>query len=158
MPGAPFIPPEWLAEVLIAWLYDHFGWAGLVATTAFCLAATLALLLRLLLRGLEPVHAMIATALAWILALTHALARPHIFAPPLLILSIGAALITPFGVEGLMLPFTFVRMSYSLAVITEWQSPDFQQYQPLELWIIFVLFAALSRGWRLPPIRVGIVV
>jgi hypothetical protein len=228
MPGAPFIPPEWLAEVLIAWLYDHFGWAALVATTAFCLAAALALLLRLLLRGLEPVHATIATALAWILALTHALARPHIFALPILIwwiaalvaarsedrapsiwlaalmilwanlhssymfglgvaallageavilapdwrarrlaargwalfgiLSIGAALITPFGVEGLMLPFTLVRMSYSLAVITEWRSPDFQQYQPLELWIMFVLFAALSRGWRLPPIRVGIVV
>jgi hypothetical protein len=26
MPGAPFTPPEWLAELGIAWLYDRFGW------------------------------------------------------------------------------------------------------------------------------------
>jgi hypothetical protein len=39
-------------------------------------------------------------------------------------LSVGAALITPFGVDGLVLPFTLVRMSYSLSVITEWQSPN----------------------------------
>jgi hypothetical protein len=74
MPGAPVIPPEWLAEILIAWLYDHF-----------CFATALALLLRLLLRHLAPVHAMIATALAWILALTHVLARPHIFTLAILV-------------------------------------------------------------------------
>jgi hypothetical protein len=26
MPGPPVIPPEWLAEILIAWLYEHCSW------------------------------------------------------------------------------------------------------------------------------------
>jgi hypothetical protein len=227
MPGAPFDPPEWLAEILIACLYNQLGWGGLVAVAAFCLAVTLALLLRLLLRYLPPVPAMMATALSWMLALTHVLARPHVFTLLILVwwvgalvaarvehrapspwlaalmipwanlhssfmfglglaamlageavilapdwrarlaavrhwalfgaLSAGAALITPFGVDGLVMPFTLTRMSYSLAVITEWRSPDFQQYQPLELWIVLALFAAFASGWRLPPLRLGIV-
>ncbi len=226
MPGAPFTPPEWLAEVVIAWLYDHFAWTGLVAVTALCEAAALALLLRALLRTLAPVHAMIATVLAWGLALTHVLARPHIFTLPILVvwvaalvvarsedraptpwlallmllwanlhgsymfglvlaallageavllaadwpsrlraargwglfgaLSVIAAMITPFGVAGLLLPFELNNMSYSSAVLAEWQSPNFQKFQPLELWLMVTLFAALSLGWRLPPTRVAI--
>src|ERR1700730_16960798 len=39
MPGAPFVPFEWLAEVAIAWIYDHFGWAGLAAAAALSAAA-----------------------------------------------------------------------------------------------------------------------
>src|SRR5215472_117568 len=38
MPGAPWTTPEWLAEVLIAAIYDHLGWEGLVAATALCVA------------------------------------------------------------------------------------------------------------------------
>jgi hypothetical protein len=86
MPGAPFVPFEWLAEVAIAAIYDYFGWAGLAAAAAFSAAATLALLLRLLLRSLAPIHALLATALAWHLISGHILARPHIFALPILVL------------------------------------------------------------------------
>jgi chromate transport protein ChrA len=85
MPGAPFTPPEWLAEVLIAWIYDHFGWAGLVASTAFCVAAAMAMLLRVLLRMLSPVHALIATLLTAAVVAPHVLARPHIFTLPILV-------------------------------------------------------------------------
>jgi hypothetical protein len=46
MPGAPWTSPEWLAEVLTAWLFDNFGWAAVVVPTAFCAAAALAMLLR----------------------------------------------------------------------------------------------------------------
>src|SRR5438046_438507 len=42
MPGAPFVPFEWLAEVAIAAIYDYFGWAGLAAAAALSAAATLA--------------------------------------------------------------------------------------------------------------------
>ena len=86
MPGAPFVPFEWLAEVAIAAIYDCFGWAGLAAAAALSAAATLALLLRLLLRSLAPIHALLATALAWHLISGHILARPHIFALPILVL------------------------------------------------------------------------
>src|SRR5437899_11214299 len=41
MPGAPFAPPEWLAELGVAWLYDQFAWAAVVAATAHSVAAAL---------------------------------------------------------------------------------------------------------------------
>ena len=68
-------------------------------------------------------------------------------------LAVAAALVTPFGLDGLLLPFKLATMS-TLGLISEWQSPNFQQPQPLELWLVAVLFAALSLGWRLPPTRV----
>jgi hypothetical protein len=64
MAQAPWVAHEWLGEVLLAWLFDTFGWAGLVAFTAFCVGTAVAILLRELLRSVAPVHAMIATALA----------------------------------------------------------------------------------------------
>src|SRR6266851_5613365 len=85
MPGAPWTPPEWLAEIAIAWLYDHFGWAALVMATSLSIAAALAILLRALLRSLAPVHALIATALAAALVIPHVLARPHVLMLPILV-------------------------------------------------------------------------
>jgi hypothetical protein len=223
MPDAPWVAHEWLGELALAGLFDHFGWAGLAAVTALCAAAALAILLRMLLHILVPVHALIATVLAFILVVPHVLARPHIFALPILVawaaalvwarsenrapapwlaglmvpwanlhggyvfglglaallaaeavllahdpptrlcavrgwgvfgaLALGAALITPFGIEGLLLPFRLTGMSYALSQLTEWRSPNFQSFEPLEVWIMLVLFAALSLGWRLPPVR-----
>jgi hypothetical protein len=223
MPDASFTPPEWLAEVAMAWLYDHFGWTGLVAATALSVAAALAMLLRVLLRTLAPVHALIATVLTWAVVMPHIFARPHIFVLPMLVawvtalvaaraedrapspwlallitlwanlhssyifgivlaallageaillasdrrarlralggwglfgvLSVGAALITPFGIDGLLQPFRLAQMHDAFVWLVEWQSPNFQRYHPLELWIMVVLFAALSLGWRLPLTR-----
>src|SRR5438105_313650 len=51
MPQAPWVAHEWLGEVLLAGLFDTFGWAGLVAVTCFCVAAAVAILLRELLRS-----------------------------------------------------------------------------------------------------------
>lgn len=220
MPDAPWVAHEWLGEVVLAGLFDHFGWTGLVVATALCAAATLALLLRALLRTLTPVHAAIAALLGWALAIPHVGARPHIFAWPILVawvaalvaarcadrapspwfvplmtlwanlhggfmfglvlalllageavlagadrrarldaargwgvfcgLSVVAALITPFGIDGLLLPLRLTHMSYALGVLVEWQSPNFQHFQPLELAIMALLFAALWFGWRLP--------
>src|SRR6266404_6595402 len=93
MPGAPWTSPEWLAEIVIAWLYDHLGWTALVVVAALCEASALALLLRVLLRFLAPIHALIATVLAWALSMTHVLARPHIFTLPILVLWVAALVI-----------------------------------------------------------------
>jgi hypothetical protein len=225
MAEAPWVAHEWLGEVVLAWLFDHFGWAGLVAATGFCIAAALAMLLRVLLRTLAPVHALIAAVLAWMLALPHVIARPHIFAMPILVawvaglvaarreerapspwlaplmllwanlhggymfglvlaalfageavftaadwraglraargwglfggMAVAAALITPFGIDGLLLPFKQTQMSFALAVLEEWQSPNFQRLTMLEVWLMLLFLAALSLGWRLPLSRVG---
>ena len=223
MAQAPWVAHEWLGELVIAGLFDTFGWAGLVAVTAFCVAAAVAMLLRQLLRSLVPVHAMIATALAVTLVIPHVLARPHVFTLPILVawvaglvsarsedraprawlaalmvlwanlhgsylfglgfagllaaeavllapdwrtrrgavrgwaffgvLAVGAALLTPYGVAGLLLPFRLTGMSFAMGQLVEWRSPDFQSFEPLELWLAVVLFVGFALGWRLPPTR-----
>src|SRR3984893_19027078 len=85
MAQAPWVAHEWLGEALLAWLFDTFGWAGLVVATAFCAAAAVGMLLLQLLRSLVPVQAMIATALAVPLVIPHVLARPHVFTLPILV-------------------------------------------------------------------------
>jgi len=91
MPGAPWVPHEWLAQVISAALHDTMGWAGLVIATALCFGVTLALLTRVLLAYLAPSHALIAVIGAWGLCYPHLVARPHI--PGLLLLVVWIALL-----------------------------------------------------------------
>src|SRR5947209_19619406 len=44
-------------------------------------------------------------------------------------------------------------MSFAMGQLVEWRSPDFQSFEPLELWLAVVLFAGFALGWRLPPTR-----
>jgi hypothetical protein len=69
------------------------------------------------------------------------------------VLAIGAALLTPYGSAGLLLPFRLAGMSFAMGQLVEWRSPDFQSFEPLELWLAVVLFAGFALGWRLPPTR-----
>jgi hypothetical protein len=90
MTGAPWVPHEWLSEVILAVTYDQFGWAGLVVLTAIVFAATLALLVRQLLRYLPPAAALVAALGAWGLCLGHLSARPHVFGLLLLVVWLDA--------------------------------------------------------------------
>ena len=65
MAEAPWDPPEWLSEIVMAWLFDTFGWPGLVVATGLSIAAAVMMLLRALLRTLPPVIATIGAVLAW---------------------------------------------------------------------------------------------
>jgi hypothetical protein len=85
MPGAPWVPHEWLAEIVMALLRDWFGWAALVVMAAFCFALALLLLQRALMRYVEPAYALIGTAMAAGLCFPHLLARPHAFSLPLMV-------------------------------------------------------------------------
>ena len=69
------------------------------------------------------------------------------------VLAVGAALLTPYGVAGLLLPFRLTGMSFAMGQLVEWRSPDFQSFEPLELWLAVMLFAGFALGWRLPPTR-----
>jgi hypothetical protein len=228
MANAPWVDQQWLAEVLMAWAYNNFGWSGLAIGTALCEATAIAMLLRILLGSFPPVYAMFATTLAGALWFPHLLARPYILTIPILVLwvaalvragsdnrvpplwlallivlwanlhgsfmfgigiagllaaeavllasdwqqrirvawgwalfeavALGAALLTPNGIPGLLAPLHLINMS-SLAYIGEWQGMNFSEpwSLPILLWLLFVLFAALSLGWRLPWTRVAIV-
>jgi hypothetical protein len=70
------------------------------------------------------------------------------------IASIGASMVTPWGPKALLFAFEVDRMSFSLSQIGEWRSPNFQKFQPLELCLLLGAGAALSRGLRLPWLRI----
>lgn len=90
MTGAPWVVHEWLAACADAVLYGLFGWAGLVVVAAVALAAAVGLLLRALLRYLEPVYALVGALAFWGMAQPHAFARPHLYALPILVAWLAA--------------------------------------------------------------------
>jgi hypothetical protein len=73
------------------------------------------------------------------------------------LLTATAAFVTPYGAEGLVLPWQLTGMSFAMGQLVEWRSPDFQSFEPLELWLAVLLFAGFALGWRLPPTRILLV-
>lgn len=224
MRGAPWTAHEWLSEVVLAVVHGAGSWTGVVALTVLAFAATIALLVRFLLKSLEPIHALLFAALAVGMTTSHLLVRPHVLAMPLMMvwtiglvracesgrapslwllpvmtlwanmhggftlglalasafalealliakreqrlastakswgfflaLALGSSLITPHGTQGIWYTWEVLFEShYALEQIGEWRSPNFQKFQPLELWLLAGLALALHQGLRLPPIR-----
>ena len=80
MAGRPFVPYEWLSEVLFALAYRVAGIPGAVALTALVIAGSY-LMLSLLLRrlGVDPLLAFLTVVTAGVIGAFHWLARPHVF-------------------------------------------------------------------------------
>jgi hypothetical protein len=80
--GKPFVPYEWLSEVVFA-VVNRIG--GLAAVSIFCglvIGATYALLVLFLRRrGVDPLLAFLVGMLAAAVSCVHWLARPHLFTP-----------------------------------------------------------------------------
>lgn len=121
-------PPSWhLLPVMSLWANLHGGFVlGLLLVVPLALEAALA----------EPA--------AW----RTVLARWGGF----LLAATAAAALTPHSWAGLVFPFQLMRME-TLANIIEWQPPPFATTQPLELVLVAGLYVALTRGARLPPVR-----
>lgn len=90
--GAPWVASEWLAEIVLALAYDHFGWSGVILLAAAGAAIAMMLLAHFLLRRLEPLPALIAAVAAAALLQPHILARPHVLALPCLVAWCGLLL------------------------------------------------------------------
>lgn len=71
------------------------------------------------------------------------------------LLSLAAALITPWGVEGILYPFRIMTMT-SLPGILEWRGADFTKPSAFEAGLLVTLFVCLWRGVRLPPMRAAL--
>jgi hypothetical protein len=69
------------------------------------------------------------------------------------VLSLIACLITPHGVQGLILPLKLIDQTFLVGVISEWQSPNFQKFQPLEVWLLMLMGITFIKGLRLPFFR-----
>jgi hypothetical protein len=75
-----------------------------------------------------------------------------------LAVSFAAGLATPNGIAGLIFPFQFARMNAILSMVQEWRSPDFQDAQPLEFYLMLLLVGVLLIGIKLPVIRIVLLV
>jgi hypothetical protein len=64
-----------------------------------------------------------------------------------------AALATPNGIDGVLLPFRFMAMPTLQSSFSEWLSPNFQTFQPLEVWLLGAIFIGFALGLRLPLLR-----
>ena len=67
-------------------------------------------------------------------------------------LALLAAAATPNGVMGLIFPFKLMTMT-SLAGVEEWRPSNFTTFGPFEETLLVALFACLSLGVRLAPVR-----
>lgn len=123
-------PRLWLLPVMTLWANLHGGFTlGIALACAFALEALLN----------APREQRFATARSW-----------GIFVA----LTVGCSLVTPHGTHGILFTWQLLfENSYALERIGEWRSPNFQTFQPLELWLLGGLALALHQGLRLPPIR-----
>jgi hypothetical protein len=126
-------PPWWLLGIIVLWANLHGSFTlGLALGAALAIEAVIT----------TPISERIAVARPWGLFVA---------------LSIVAALITPSGWNGLWYSIYVMKLSITLDVISEWLSPDFHRYQPLEVWLLLILSIALSGRARLSIIRLLLV-
>ena len=71
--------------------------------------------------------------------------------------SLAAALLTPFGVEGLLFPFKLVGVAH-LGDIGEWRPENFAQPGAMEIALLALIGLALTRPIRLSPVRAVLLV
>lgn len=123
-------PSLWLLPLMTLWANLHGGFTlGLALALAFAAEAVLN----------APMKAeKIRLAKSW-----------SVFVA----LALFSALITPHGLEGVLFTLRIMDQSYALDIISEWQSPDFHNFQPLELWLLVGLAVAFYRGLKFPFIR-----
>src|SRR5262249_59404571 len=62
------------------------------------------------------------------------------------------------GAESMLVTLRIFNLGDALSVITEWRSPNFQEQPMQELLLLLAIYLALSRGLKLPLIRLLIVI
>lgn len=66
--------------------------------------------------------------------------------------ALAAATLTPHGPQGLIFPFQLMGLE-TAPTIDEWRSLDFSELQPLEFALMALLLIGFSRGMKVPPLR-----
>ena len=89
MRGEPWISTQWLSQVMYAKAYSLAGWSGPVVLAASAIAATFALLTKLVSRHLRDSTTLVFVAAALALTVPHLLARPHVLALPVMVAWVG---------------------------------------------------------------------
>jgi hypothetical protein len=125
-------PPLALAALMTVWVNLHGGFIfGLVLIGPFALEAFIE----------APAQARLQAARPWAAFALAALA---------------AALINPYGVGALLLPFRLMSVE-NLSRISEWRPQDFSHVGTMELALLTLLGLALTRPLSTPPIRAALI-
>jgi hypothetical protein len=127
-------PDWWLLAVMILWANMHGGFTlGLMLAAALALDALV---------GARDASERRMLFIAWAKFGVGALI---------------AACITPYGPESILVTSRIFSLGDSLGTIVEWRAPDFQKQPFQELVLLVAIYLALSRGLKLPLIRLLIV-
>ncbi|WP_407278908.1 hypothetical protein U5817_22655 [Aromatoleum evansii] len=168
MSGAPWTPHEWLSQVVLAVVNHSANWTGLVVLVALVFSGTLAYMTRFLLKRMEPVYALLFTALAAGMMMGHLLVRPHIFGWFLMAVWIGALVDAgeeqrepPWWTFGLMALWANLHSSFflglalggGLAADAVLRFPAQLRFGAARRWAIFIGLAVLAAmitpsGWK----------
>src|SRR5277367_5638118 len=124
-------PPLALAALMTLWANIHGGFIfGLILIGPFALEAL----------AEAPAGARLATARAW---------------TPFGLAALAAALINPYGVEALILPFRLIGIE-NLSRISEWRPQDFSHLGTMELALLMLIGLTLTRPFAMAPIRAAL--
>jgi hypothetical protein len=120
------VPSYWLLPVMTLWANLHGGFMfGLALAGFFAVEA-----------AIEPAARGRRVGVAW---------RWGLF----LLAAAAVTLLTPNGLAGFLQPFAMLRMPVLQAGFQEWQGPNFQHFEPVEVWLLGLLLLALCGGFRL---------
>lgn len=72
--------------------------------------------------------------------------------------SLACLMVTPYGLQGILLPLQLTDQSYSMSIINEWSSPNFQRFQFLEVMLFIILGFALTQKLQLPILRLVLLI
>ncbi len=127
------MPSYWLAPLMVLWANLHGGWAfGFALAGPFGLEA---------LFTAEP-SKRLAVFKRW-----------AVFG----VVCLAAAAVTPFGVEGLLLPVKLLGLK-KLGEIEEWGPVSFGGIEPLEIVLVALLGFALTRPLKLAPAMTALLI
>jgi hypothetical protein len=128
-------PDWWLLAVMLLWANMHGGFTlGLVLAAAFALDALV---------GARDAAERRTLFIAW--------AKFGVAA-------LLAACVTPYGPESILVTSRIFGFGDALRLIAEWRAPDFQKQPIQELVLLVAVYLALSRGLKLPLVRLLIVI
>ena len=70
------------------------------------------------------------------------------------LLALGAACITPYGPESLLVSVRILGLGSALSIISEWGAQDFNTFSPFEGCLLAGIAYVLYSGFKLPPLRI----
>ncbi|MDB5447192.1 MAG: hypothetical protein JWQ97_2509 [Phenylobacterium sp.] len=139
--GQPWVPHEWLSEIIMTLVWRVAGWTGVVVLFGFAVALSMALLLSRLARWMGPIALAVTAWLCFGCMWVGLFTRPHLLALPIMIFWTGELLDAraarrppPLWLAGLMVLWANLHGSFVFGALVA---------APLAL-------EALAEGWRDP--------